>query len=351
MVHPGPWNRERRASSVDIFALTSTNITYSVYGGSFRYWDCFPAREEGGVSWGHVPVWGFGDVIESTLPEVPVSTRVYGFFTMADEVVVQPGRFDDRGFTDMFPHRRAVPSVYSRYSIVASDPAYQPDREAQHILLWPLFVTSFVIDDFLWDNGFFGANTVVVSSASAKTAIGAAFLMADRKDLTVIGLTSEANVTFVRSLGLYADVVTYESIDSLPVRDAIYIDFAGRRDVARSLHSHFGNHLRYSMIAGDTHWDDKDDRSQPRDALVGPRPTFLFAPDQIAKRRREWGREGFEDKVTKAWGRFVRSTDRWMRIELVTGPESVERSYQEILAGKVDPQVGNICTLLKGANR
>ena len=58
---------------------------------------------------------------------------------------------------------------------------YSADFEAEHILFFPLFFTSFLIDDFLADEDFFGADTIVISSASSKTAIIAAYLLAKRE--------------------------------------------------------------------------------------------------------------------------------------------------------------------------
>ena len=326
---------------VDAFGLTSNNITYAVYGEAMRYWACFPAQEEGTV-WGRVPVWGFGEVVESSTPGVAESTRVYGYFPMADEVVVQPGRIDGGGFSDLTAARGAVPAVYSRYSFVESDPVYDADREAQQMLLWPLMVTSFVVDDFLGDHDLFGAATAVISSASAKTAIAAAFLLAERDGVEVVGLTSGANLGFVAGLGCYDTTVTYDDVDSLAAGDACFIDIAGRRDVTRRVHAHFGDHLRYSMVVGDTHWDNQADRSEP---LTGPRPVFLFAPDQIAKRRRDWGRDGFERAVAAAWNRFVPWTDQWLTIRHAAGADEVEEVYHSLLDGRIDPRVGDICTL------
>ena len=45
------------------------------------------------------------------------------------------------------------------------DPAYRANREDMQILLWPLFYTSFMVEDFLDDNANFGATTTVISSA------------------------------------------------------------------------------------------------------------------------------------------------------------------------------------------
>ena len=92
--------------------------------------------------------------------------------------MVIAGRIDGQGFSDMAPHREAVPTVYARYSLTTADRVYSSRPGGPHMLLWPLFVTSFVVDDFLGDHDLFGAHTAVVSSASSKTAIGAAFLLA-----------------------------------------------------------------------------------------------------------------------------------------------------------------------------
>lgn len=327
---------------VDTFGLSANNITYAVYGELMSYWACFPAPVEEGIAWGRVPVWGFADVVESATPAVAEGRRVYGYFPMGDELVVTPGRADDQGFSDLAPTREAVPSVYARYGYVDTDRVYRVDREPQQMLLWPLFVTSFVVDDFLGDHGLFGADTAVVSSASAKTAIGAAFLLAERDGVDVVGLTSAPNVDFVRSLGCYRDVLTYGDLDGLPNADSCYIDVAGRRDVTHAVHTRLGDRLRHSMVVGDTHWDDT---AAGEGSLPGPRPQFLFAPDQIAKRRNEWGRDGFEIAVAAAWERFVPFTDRWLELRHRSGPTEVEAAYRDLLDGRVDPRVGDICTL------
>jgi hypothetical protein len=63
------------------------------------------------------------------------------------------------------------------------------------VLYRPLFFTSFVLADFLVDGGTAGARTVVLSSASSKTAYGAAFLL-QSAGVRTVGLTSAGNVAF-----------------------------------------------------------------------------------------------------------------------------------------------------------
>ncbi len=327
---------------VDAFGLSANNVTYAVFGDILRYWECFPGPEDNGVSWGRIPVWGFGDVIESAVGGVVEGTRVFGYFPLADELVVTPGRIDGQGFSDMAPHRDAVPTVYSRYSLTTADRVHRPEREDRHMLLWPLFVTSFVVDDFLGDHDLFGAHTAVVSSASSKTAIGAAFLLSRREGVDVVGLTSPGNLDFVRSLGCYGTVLPYDGLADLAAVPSVYIDVAGRRDVTHAVHSHLGHDLRYSMVVGDTHWDDD---TVGEGALAGPRPEFLFAPVQIAKRRTDWGRDGFETAVAGAWDRFIPWTDGWLTIRRTAGAGATEAVYRALLDGRVDPRTGDICTL------
>lgn len=149
--------------AIDAFALTSNNITYAVFGDGLKYWDFFPVGEG---TWGRVPVWGFADVVESTIGDVAVGERVYGYLPMGDELIVSPGRVDARGFTDLSAHRAPMAAAYNRYAKVTADPTYRSDRESHQMVLWPLFMTSFMIDDYLGEKvlGDPSVTTVVLSS-------------------------------------------------------------------------------------------------------------------------------------------------------------------------------------------
>src|SRR5207248_10639790 len=100
-------------------------------------------------------------------------------------------------------------------------------------LLRPLFMLSFLVDDFLAENEFYGARSVLLSSASSKTAFGLAHLLHTlRKQVRVIGLTSTANTAFVRSLGCYDYVVTYDRVTSLPSGQPVaFVDMAGNSEL------------------------------------------------------------------------------------------------------------------------
>ncbi|MFX9703743.1 DUF2855 family protein, partial [Acinetobacter baumannii] len=83
---------------------------------------------------------------------------------------------------------------------VSGNPEFEGRHGDYQALLRPLFMLSFLVDDFLAEHEMFGASRVLLSSASSKTAVGLAHLLHTRKGVKVIGLTSAANVDFVKSL-------------------------------------------------------------------------------------------------------------------------------------------------------
>ena len=325
---------------VDSFAFTSNNVTYAVFGEAMKYWDFFPASEPG---WGRVPVWGFADVVESTTPGVAEGQRVYGYLPMSTELVVKPARADERGFVDSSEHRRPMASAYSSYSAVATDPVYDPQHEAAQMLLRPLLYTAFLLEDFLADQGRFGASTVVLSSASSKTAAGTAFFLAERGDVEVVGLTSPGNVAFVESLGVYGRVVPYDDVPSLPSGKAVFVDIAGDAGVRAAVHRRFGDDLVHSSAVGGTHWDAPSSRDD--EPLPGASPTFFFAPDQGRKRAGEWGAARLDESFAAAWRRAVAWSDGWLEVRASRGPDAVRAAYLEVLDGGSPPSVGHVLSL------
>ena len=162
------------------------------------YWDFFPAED----GWGRVPMWGFAEVEQSAAEGVEPGMRVYGYLPPSSQLVVTPAGPNERGFVDGSPHRAALPAVHQRYLATEADPFYRADTEELQMLLRPLFFTSFLIDDQLVDEGLAARGPVVISSASSKTAIAAAFLLAQREGVELVGLTSARNAEFVEGLGI-----------------------------------------------------------------------------------------------------------------------------------------------------
>ena len=325
---------------VDTFGLTANNITYAVFGDGMSYWSFFPAEE----GWGRIPVWGFAEVERSEAEGVEPGTRVYGYLPPSSHLVVTPAAIDAKGFNDGSPHRAELPSAYQRYLASEHDPFYDPDTEEIQMLLRPLFFTSFLIDDQLADEGLAERGPILISSASSKTALAAAFLLAEREGVETIGLTSAGNAEFVDSLGIYGRTVTYDAVDSIEQGPATFVDISGDGAVRRSVHSHFGEELQHSMVVGATHWDQLDAGAEGG-TLPGPVPALFFAPDRITKRAADWGRAGVESAVADAWHPFCDWTGGWLETISGKGFDAVQSAYLEVLDGGVDPQRAHVLTL------
>jgi hypothetical protein len=330
---------------IDQFGFSSNNVSYAVIGELLRYWEAFPAADADPgdeITWGRVPVWGFAEVVESRSPNVEVRERLFGFLPMATELIITPGKATANEVTDTSPHRAVLASAYNAYRRCAADPVYRSDREDLQMLLYPLYFTSFVIDDFLQDNGDFGAKQVVLSSASAKTSLGAAQLLHAR-GLTTVALTSHANAEFCRSLGLYDQVMAYDDVASIAKVPSAFIDVSGDQGIVAAVHRHLADRLNHSMIIGDTHWDSPP--AEDGSLLPGPPQEFLFAPIQIKKRSREWGPDVLTGRMAAAWAGYADWASGWIRLERVAGPAAVVDTFRAYLAGRVDPRVGTVCTM------
>jgi hypothetical protein len=323
---------------VDTFGLTANNITYGVFGDAMKYWNFFPAEE----GWGRVPMWGFAEVAESRAEGVEAGTRVYGYLPPSSHLVVTPADADERGFVDGSAHRAELPSAYQRYLATATDPFYREATEELQMLLRPLFFTSFLIDDQLDDEGFATRGPVLVSSASSKTSIGAAFLLAQRDGVEVVGLTSPRSAEFVENLGIYDRTVLYADIPAMEAGAATFVDVAGDGDVRRAVHERFGDALVHSMAVGATHWEEM---SAGAGELPGPAPAFFFAPDRVVKRSEDWGRAGLETRVADAWHPFCDWVDGWLEVRRGEGFDAVRAAYMDVLEGRVDPASAHVLSL------
>jgi hypothetical protein len=310
---------------IERFALTANNITYGVFGDQLGYWQLFPAP--GG--WGHIPAWGYARVVTSRVPALDEGRRVFGLVPMGSYVTVRPA-LHSIGFADTSPHRSELSPVYNQYLSV------EGEGDDAALLMRPLFGTSLLLDLVLSEAGFDNARTVVLTSASSKTAYGLAHLLRERPVETV-GLTSASRREWVEGLGLYDTVLAYEDLGEVRAPGgAVFVDFAGDRGLVRGVHEQLGDALQRSVLVGFTHHEAAADEA----SLPGPVPEFFFAPTEMAKRGRE-----LADQYAGAWRDFAPVVQRTMRIERVADGDQLLRVYRDLLEGRVDPGVGCIATL------
>lgn len=324
--------------TLDSFALTSNNVTYAATGRELGYWHFFPANDPAS---GRLPVWGIATVTESR-SDIPVGERIFGCFPMAENLTVAPGRIRDLAWTDVTEHRTELPAVYNQYFRLVAIPGHNPALEDLMGLLYPLYATSFVLADFLADNDWFGAEQIIVGSASSKTAIG---FMQMAKQMpgcpAIIGLTSLRNVSFVEGLGCANGVHTYDAIDDLSQAPSVYVDMSGNTDVRRAVHTRLAEHLTQSIAVGLSHWDKFEQGAD----LPGVKPEFFFAPAQIKKRRGDWGPGVVEGRIMEAWRTHADQSREWMTVVHHDGLDAGLGVYRDLAAGIMSPRDGHVVHL------
>ncbi|MDC8753513.1 DUF2855 family protein [Erythrobacter sp. sf7] len=322
--------------AVESFSVTANNVTYAVVGDGFRYWDFFPAPEGLGI----VPMWGHARVIESNHPDIAVGERVYGYLPMASHLDVRPGKVSPSGFLDTTEYRQPMSPVYNTYTRLAADPEHDPAREAERMIFGPLFRTGFLIEYFLRGEGWFGAEQLIVTSASSKTAMGLASVARQNSpDIRRVGLTSKGNVAFVEASGLYDEVVAYDELEQLPVVRSVSVDFAGNADLLGRIHRHFDAALAQSVLVGVTHIEARSTLGGG-EPLPGPKPQLFFAPDHAVAFFKAHGADEGGKLVAAAWREFLKAVEGTIGIERLPGLEAARAVFLEMLAGKVDPARG-----------
>jgi len=322
---------------LESFALTANNVTYAASGFAIGYWKFFPTDIAGQ---GLVPVWGIAEVTESTHDGITVGMRLYGFFPMAEELVITPEVTSRGNVIDVAAHRIDLPAVYNAYVQVGDT---TPDQDHIRALLQPLLATSFLLSDWLEDNDNFGAEQIIVGSASSKTGLGLCKYLAENKDrdFKIIGLTSATNRAFVEGLNACDQVLSYDEIDQIASVPSVYVDMSGNAQVKVALHAHLKDQMKHSAAVGISHWD----QFNPAVELEGVKPEFFFAPAQIAKRRKEWGPGEIDRRIGDAFMRLATEASEWLEVKVHDGLAQALPVYDALARGQADPKEGHVIRL------
>ena len=317
-----------------LFGLSANNITYAAMGGStLGYWDFFP----GPPSWGCPPCWGFADVIESRVPSVAVGMRCYGYYPIAETLDVFPIDLDGSGFVDGATHRAKKAAIYNRYLLVSADPLYDSGFEREQVLFRPVFGAGWWLADFVHRGN---PQTVVMSSATSKSALVTARQLRRLGDHRLVGLTSPKNTSYLRDIALYHQVLSYEDAASLATDGTTtYVDFLGRESLTAKVHEVLGERLIRSVMFGATDWTDKPGGVQPpKGSVRGPTPEFFFTPSYREARLVE------EPALSTAMQRDMRdfylSSRKFVTIHNMRGVDKIISCWMRLLSGDVSPSEG-----------
>ena len=323
---------------VQKFGFSANNITYAVAGDQLGYWQFFPPMGEDAEGWGVIPVWGFAEVVDSQVDDITVGERFFGYFPPATHLIMEAGDISSRNFFDTSEHRAQLPKGYNLYHRLVAEPESTPMADDLRMLLYPLYVTSFALWDQLKENDWYGAEQIIVVSASSKTSIGLGYaLNGDDAAPDTIGITSARNVSFVDGLNIYDSTVAYDDLEaSIAQRPTAIVDMAGNADVLGRLHNHLGDNMVRTLNVGLTHWE-----GQGRDERVNrDRSEFFFAPGRIQKRISDWGLRVFNERSTSFVMETASKSMTWLKLQPVEGIQGLDAVFSSVAQGTIDPSIG-----------
>ncbi|KGO78344.1 Protein of unknown function DUF2855 [Penicillium italicum] len=289
-----PTQRELPDSSVRIrtqlIGLTSNNLTYARMGGFLRWWDAYPVSEDypaphnDSSAWGIVPAWGYATVEETTIPELPKGTLLYGFWpTTSTPTDLKLKRSSPEGhWIETSDHRQQLMPLYNRYTVTPTsnpisdltttlNPVSDSARDELDRMAWTtLFIggiAGFVLSEYVFSasstqppihplgnqaglqwtlsDGDLSSAVVVNLAASTKTARVFSYYLSRKQDssapLGLLHVTSavsrieEADRSLPTSVPskvvAYGDVGSKETAEWLASRKPskiVIVDFGGR---------------------------------------------------------------------------------------------------------------------------
>lgn len=338
---------------VDKFAFSQMALGYLMKGftRTFNAYHNFYNYGEDGTY--RSACWGYATVMESAHPKVPVGTRLFGLLPAAKYTVELIGGVIPKAKNGMDPAvaeitMEGVPFNMRRFQemeIVEESAANQePQWEDWRCVLKEIYTMAFYMDEnLLVDTGMI--NSVIISCASAKTAMALAFCLRMREMRYVVGLTSKEHLEFVKSTDLYHEVYTYDDVASLPNNHTIvYMDFKCDGELRQNITLRMGTNLMYNMVLGPAVF-----QRRMKDQVFEKRAReILFDESSWRERRRmvaEVTKTGRNEKLRYSFKTFVQRMKSFVKLRHFSGFESLSKMYDRVYNNEVSPDEAYVCSM------
>jgi len=247
-------------------SLTANNKFYVDFGDKqpFNFFKCYPidskrsslvspsAVDSSNVDdYAHPCVWGIAQVSESHLENVEVGTKFRAMLPIGESVSFQSAWVDKEDDNKLIIDRPTTNPAYNVFVKLSQNEVTDDERyEDLALACFPGILTGFGLNYNLRNQNFYGADVVVVTSASSKVALALALYLRHNNDneesakgvKRIIGYTSESNKEFCRRTGLYDEILGYDdALNTIDTSDEdgatkkavkyVIIDIAGRGNV------------------------------------------------------------------------------------------------------------------------
>jgi|TARA_B110000908_G_scaffold125538_1_gene147180 hypothetical protein len=180
------------------------------------------------------PCWGRCKVYRSNHPDIQEGSTYYGFWPLAAYCVRSVCDVDDQAFVAYLNLPTfSGPKEWLKLIKMEDDSNAMDNYEYMKI--------GITYARELEDMNYFDAERLVISSASSASGqIIAMCLKELNPSFTVIGLTSERNLEFVKQFSYFDEVYPYDEIKSGPnANKSLYFDALGWESVTKDVFEHF----------------------------------------------------------------------------------------------------------------
>lgn len=332
--------------------LTTNNLTYARMGLFMGWYDIYPlppnipAPYNDTATYGRVSAWGYAEIIESTVPDIPVGHTIYGYLptsTLPEDVRVErmPGTRDQ--IVVLSEHRQHLWKIYNRYQI-CPPLAEVEKREGRDFLGWDslmqgLFGTSYNMNKyaFAWEDGnrlhpsgdlekpwaAEDANlddaVVMILNASGKTGMAFAHQLRhnrpkEHQPRTVIGIGSPASKDTIEKSGYYDQVVlntdseaVKSQIEHSKPRRIVLIDFGAREGANAAWNSTFSSTtipFTFVAVGGEVKIQHPDEAAKRFKSFAS---IIMTNASLLREKGIEIGGQAYFDQFMKDWNDVKRS--------------------------------------------
>ncbi len=368
-----PLERDEIRMKVDKVGLSANNMFYAQMGDApfLKFFSVYPVR--GRQDLANVPVWGSATVVASANPDFEIGEQYRGFLHITN-VVQMKARRTPEGFAVYGGERDKLNKAYNGF-IRVKDSKASPfhgtgDKADLATVAGPGALSGFLLGELLRMNAFYGGNGIVLTSASSKLSLATAFLLKGERAAgtiqRVIGYSSPKNADFVRSTGLFDDVLTYDQdLPSDTSLRPVFIDVAGDATIYRRIHKR----LAKGLVVGATHAAAKSSTftafgpssllklvgsmiappgiGRWLDRNLHPPLEMFFAPTVMADLAALWGRRQLDEKSDAAVAAFVDAAvdNHWITVVRAETATAIQSEYRRIVEGTVPPSEAVLLSL------
>lgn len=341
--------------------LTANNTFYLRFGDKdpFNFFHCYPVDSTAELvqdkstshdEFVHPPAWGVAQVVASTIDEIVVGTKYLGHLPIATSVTFKDVSVNEEG--NMVVKRPKVDAAYNVFRKIDPDDALLTEEYGDLALVcWPGIMTGFGCFSTLQMKGYYGADNLVITSASSKVALALAFYLKD-SGKNVVGYTSKSNVPFCQSTGLYSQILDYDA-DLDPEKKYVFIDIVGRSDIYSKNKSCVTKLIAIGNTVGATGKDVTFGLFPPFATLkflltilgaprwtrswMNPVHDLYLVLDGHEELKEDWGLDKYKTLLKENTHAFCKNATFWITTHKCDTEDAIKKGFADVIEGKVAP--------------